>query len=146
MATDDDLSNEFKKMTAEELEDEEVFFAQEGAVLKKKSWFKSVSKGVMKRSGSLTRMFGSPRDGSSADIDAARLTKCMACRSELASDNGGIRIQDPSEATAVRSVLGLMIRQAGRQLLKGQNVMNVSFPIECCQPRSILEIAGTQAG
>lgn len=34
----------------------------------------------------------------------------------------------------------------GKNLLKGANVMNVSFPIQCCQPRTVMEIAATQGG
>ena len=70
----------------------------------------------------------------------------MACRSPAASVNGGIAIQDPNHATLCRSVLTLMIRQMGKNLLKGANVMNVSFPIQCCQPVTILEVAALQAG
>ena len=70
----------------------------------------------------------------------------MACRSPAASAHGGIAIQDPNHAKLCRSVLTLMIRQMGKNLLKGANVMNVSFPIQCCQPTTILEVAALQAG
>ena len=70
----------------------------------------------------------------------------LACRSAAASVNGGIAIQDPNHAKLCRSVLALMSRQMGKNLLKGANVMNVSFPIQCCQPTTILEVAALQAG
>jgi hypothetical protein len=54
--------------------------------------------------------------------------KVFACRSPLASVNGGVAIQDPNQAKVCRSVLSLMVRQMGKNLLKGGNVMNTSFP------------------
>eukprot|EP00292_Cryptomonas_paramecium_P006006 CAMPEP_0113693420 /NCGR_PEP_ID=MMETSP0038_2-20120614/19653_1 /TAXON_ID=2898 /ORGANISM="Cryptomonas paramecium" /LENGTH=391 /DNA_ID=CAMNT_0000615487 /DNA_START=59 /DNA_END=1230 /DNA_ORIENTATION=+ /assembly_acc=CAM_ASM_000170 len=76
----------------------------------------------------------------------AAVTAVMSCRSPAASQLGGIGIQDPNQAKLCRSVLALMIRQMGKNLLKGANVMNVSFPIQCCQPATILEVASYQAG
>jgi hypothetical protein len=54
--------------------------------------------------------------------------RVLSCRSPLASVNGGIAIQDPVQAKVCRSVLSLMVRQMGKNLLKGGNVMNTSFP------------------
>ena len=89
-------------------------------------------------------LWGKSKSEKSNEKEAAAAV--MACRSPAASANGGIAIQDPNHAKLCRSVLTLMIRQMGKNLLKGANVMNVSFPIQCCQPVTILEVAALQAG
>lgn len=140
--------DDFKALSPNDVDDEDKFYREnQGTESKKKGWFKNVGK-VMSQRGSLTRMFGGRgiSGSSEADSDAATRAKVMACRSNMASENGGIRIQDPAQATIVRSVLTLMLRQVGRNLFKGGNVMNVSFPIECCQPRTILEIGASAVG
>jgi hypothetical protein len=89
-------------------------------------------------------LWGKSKSEKSNDKEA--VAAVLACRSPAASVNGGIAIQDPNHAKLCRSVLTLMIRQMGKNLLKGANVMNVSFPIQCCQPVTILEVAALQAG
>ena len=102
---------------------------------KKRGWFGKIGKSL-----SWGRTKGLKIDEKSA------LAAVMACRSDSASQYGGMASQDPAQAKLVRSVLALMIRQMGKNLLKGANVMNVSFPIQCCQPGTILEVAALQAG
>jgi len=63
-----------------------------------------------------------------------------------APESRGVACSDPEHAKICRSVLSLMVSQMGRNLLTGGNVMNVSFPIQCCQPRTILEIGSLMAG
>mmetsp|Transcript_25916 Transcript_25916/g.62509 ORF Transcript_25916/g.62509 Transcript_25916/m.62509 type:complete len:438 (+) Transcript_25916:63-1376(+) len=147
----DTVAQEFKELDMTEDEEKDFFEKEEevekGVGKKKKTWLQSVHKGVMKRSSSFTGFFGGAKPSPGlADEENAVVQKVMSNRSPMASENGGVRIQDPTQATLVRSVLSLMLRQMGRQLLKGQNMMNVSFPIECCQPKSILEIAAMQGG
>jgi hypothetical protein len=128
---------------------------------KKRSWLGKMSK----------RLFKGWRPKSNDD-ETKKLI--MACRAPTASSVGGFAIQDPEHARLCRSVLTLMVRcdaselfqltyksvleqssvafeflqvrQMGKNLLKGANVMNVSFPIQCCQPRTVMEIAATQGG
>lgn len=69
-----------------------------------------------------------------------RVLQVMGCRSTMAAESGGIACQSAEDMRVCRSVLSLMIKQMGRNLLTGGNVMNVSFPIQCCQPKSLLEI------
>jgi hypothetical protein len=78
------------------------------------------------------------------DEDALALVQ--SCRAPYAYTSGGVAAQNPDDAKACRSVLSLMVRQMGRTLLQGGNVMSVSLPIQCCQPRTILEVAGAQPG
>lgn len=144
---EDDLSDDFKNL---DVDDEETFFEDnqdEPGVKKKKGWFhsvgKSLKKGGSKFSGILAR---SSSPTTSEDNDSKRKQKCMECRAPWASDNGGAKIPVAAEASALRTALSLMVRQAGRNILKGGGVMNVSFPSECCQPKTILELAGAAAG
>lgn len=144
---EEDVSEDFKNL---DIDDEDTFFEDkddEPESKKKRGWLhsvgKSLKKGGSKFSGILAR---SSSPTTSEDNDSKRRAKCMECRAPWASDNGGSKIPVASEASAVRSALSLMVRQAGRNLFKGGNIMNVSFPSECCQPKSILELAGAAAG
>mmetsp|Transcript_17499 Transcript_17499/g.27083 ORF Transcript_17499/g.27083 Transcript_17499/m.27083 type:complete len:430 (+) Transcript_17499:328-1617(+) len=131
------------QMALEDLPQEEVYEEAEDAADKKKgrSFFGKIGKGVYKRSTSFAKFFSGEKDQDTEDMKA----KIFACRSPYASKTGGMAIQDPEHAKLCRGVLGLMIKQMGRNLLQGQNVMNTSFPIQCCQPRTILEICAEQS-
>lgn len=110
--------------------------------INKRGWLSSVGKGIAKRS---SRMFGTSKQRATDDT-GDKVARVMGCRSPLAYKDGGIANIDPEMAKACRSVMSLMLRQMGKNLLKGGAVMNVSFPIQCCQPLTILEIAAKQAG
>uniref|UniRef100_A0A7S0EDB9 Oxysterol-binding protein n=1 Tax=Hanusia phi TaxID=3032 RepID=A0A7S0EDB9_9CRYP len=111
---------------------------------KKRSWLGKVGKGIYRRSVNLAKSSGLV-DTPASKEDQDLLNAVMSCRSPFAVKVGGVGIQNPEHAKACRSVLSLMISQMGRNLLSGGNVMNVSFPIQCCQPRTVLEI-GAQMG
>jgi len=107
---------------------------------KKRGWLGKMGKGLYKRTMNVMKSGGPSTEDE--DIKA----RVLACRSPYAVKDGGIGVQDPEHQKICRSVLSLMIKQMGRNLLTGGNVMNVSFPIQCCQPRTVLEIGACIAG
>mmetsp|Transcript_89282 Transcript_89282/g.133859 ORF Transcript_89282/g.133859 Transcript_89282/m.133859 type:complete len:435 (-) Transcript_89282:168-1472(-) len=112
---------------------------------KKRGWMSKVGKGLYRRAGSLAKTVGLVDAPASKEDEDIRATM-MTCRLPTAAANGGVAIQNPEHAKVCRSVLSLMISQMGRNLLKGGAVMNVSFPIQCCQPKTILEIGSLMGG
>ena len=70
--------------------------------------------------------------------------KIFECRHELAHKDGGLINTDHEGIAKSRSVLAEVVKQVGKQILRGQNLMSVSFPVRCCQPRTILECAAYQ--
>eukprot|EP00960_Hanusia_phi_P033181 750326-Hanusia_phi.AAC.3 len=146
-AVDDDLS----KLALDELQDdnqeeeEEVDEAETEGGKKQRSWLGRVGKGIYRRSVNLGKAAGLIGQETAEEVKELQ-AMIQSCRSPLAYKSGGVGSQDPSEVKACRSVLSMMLRQMGRTLLQGGNVMRVSFPIQCCLPSSILEIASQQAG
>jgi hypothetical protein len=153
-AVDADMASlAFSELPKEDNYESDEEEEEKGGAKKKRSWLGKMSK----------RLFKGWRPKSSDD-ETKKLI--MACRAPTASSIGGFAIQDPEHARLCRSVLTLMVRicyfqrtsqfctyncdlqvrQMGKNLLKGANVMNVSFPIQCCQPRTVMEIAATQGG
>ncbi|EKX40994.1 hypothetical protein GUITHDRAFT_96169 [Guillardia theta CCMP2712] len=79
------------------------------------------------------------------DSDVERLLeKVMKCRHKLAHPNGGLINTDYEGIKVSRSVVAEVVKQMGRKLLSGQNLLSVTFPVRCCQPRTILECAAYQ--
>jgi hypothetical protein len=80
--------------------------------------------------------------------DAARFQQLQLllsqCRHTLAHPKGGLINDDHAGITKSRGVLAEVVKQIGKKILRGQNVMGVSFPVRCCQPRTILECAAYQ--
>eukprot|EP00802_Teleaulax_amphioxeia_P007212 Tamp_07218.p1 GENE.Tamp_07218~~Tamp_07218.p1 ORF type:complete len:462 (-),score=85.12 Tamp_07218:1145-2530(-) len=80
--------------------------------------------------------------------DAARYQQLQLlitqCRHALAHPKGGLINDDYQGITKSRGVLAEVVKQIGKKILRGQNVMGVSFPVRCCQPRTILECAAYQ--
>ena len=107
---------------------------------KQRSWLGKVGKGLYRRASNLAR--GSATSQEDEDLRAA----IFACRHPKAAATGGVGCTEIEHQKICRSVLSLMISQMGRNLLTGGNVMNVSFPIQCCQPRTILEIGSLMGG
>ena len=107
-----------------------------GGPKKQRSWFGKMGKGLYRRT------IGGKKDKRPSDgrDDETVRALVMGCRAANASETGGVACQDPMEMRVCRSVLSLMVKQMGRNLLSGGNVMNVSFPIQCCAPRTVLEI------
>ena len=107
-----------------------------GGPKKQRSWFGKMGKGLYRRT------IGGKKDKRPSDgrDDGTVRALVMGCRAANASETGGVACQDPMEMRVCRSVLSLMVKQMGRNLLSGGNVMNVSFPIQCCAPRTVLEI------
>lgn len=104
---------------------------------KQRSWLGKVGKGLYRRT------IGGKKNASKADDgrdDGDVKALVMSCRSPMASESGGVACQSAEDMKVCRSVLSIMIKQMGRNLLTGGNVMNVSFPIQCCQPKTTLEI------
>mmetsp|Transcript_38151 Transcript_38151/g.89931 ORF Transcript_38151/g.89931 Transcript_38151/m.89931 type:complete len:438 (+) Transcript_38151:138-1451(+) len=143
----DQMDDNLEQMALEDLPKEEEYSSgnntEIGGEQKQRSWLGKIGKGLSKRTKNLGQGLGlvsAPL--SQEDEDTKAMVR--SCRSPFASEVGGIACQDPDESKLARSVLSMMIRQMGRNLLQGQNVMNTSFPIQCCQPRSLLEIAAEQ--
>ena len=111
---------------------------RDGGKKTQRSWLGKVGKGLYRRTiGGKKPNKDSAGDGrDDADVRAM----VLACRSPMASVSGGVACQSAEDMKVCRSVLSLMVRQMGRNLLTGGNVMNVSFPIQCCQPKTTLEI------
>jgi len=154
------VSDEMNKMALDELPQDNIFadnFDEDAeeedqpaemnpkGEKKQRSWLGKVGKGLYRRASNLAQAAGMGDAPMSKEEEDAK-NKVFACRSPYASTSGGVAIQDPAEAKACRSVLSLMVRQMGKSLLSKGNVMNTSFPIQCCQPRTILEIGATMAG
>mmetsp|Transcript_39699 Transcript_39699/g.77698 ORF Transcript_39699/g.77698 Transcript_39699/m.77698 type:complete len:448 (+) Transcript_39699:36-1379(+) len=116
-----------------------------GGDKKQRSWLGKVGKGLYRRTANLASSVGLVDAPMSKEEEDAK-NRVFACRSPYASVIGGVAIQDPAEAKVCRSVISLMVRSMGKSLLKGGNVMNTSFPIQCCQPKTILEIGSAMAG
>mmetsp|Transcript_28791 Transcript_28791/g.59015 ORF Transcript_28791/g.59015 Transcript_28791/m.59015 type:complete len:436 (-) Transcript_28791:489-1796(-) len=129
----------------DEYDEEDDDEALEAAGKKKRGWLGKVGKGLYRRAGSMAKAVGISAEAPSKEDDDIR-GMVMACRAPYAAANGGVAIQNPEHAKVCRSVLTIMISQMGRNLLKGGNVMNVSFPIQCCQPKTILEIGAAMGG
>jgi len=128
-------------MPAEPVDDDQEYFGENtgsGGKKKQSSWLGKLGKGISKRVGNVKAAL---TGGKPSAEDEEILAKIMACRHPFAVKEGGIGIQDPEEAKICRSVLSMMISSMGRKLLQGGNVMKTSFPIQCCQPRTILEVA-----
>jgi len=67
--------------------------------------------------------------------------KVSACRHPLAHPSGGLINTDYESIKVSRSVVAEVVKQIGKKLLNGQNLMSVTFPVRCCQPCTILECA-----
>jgi len=125
-------------MPEEPVDDDEEYIEQDTGKKKQRSWLGKLGKGISKRVGNVKAAL---TGGKPSAEDEEILVKVMACRHPFAVKEGGIGIQDPAEAKICRSVLSMMISSMGRTLLQGGNVMKTSFPIQCCQPCTILEVA-----
>jgi hypothetical protein len=146
MALDDlPQDNMFDDAFDEEEEDAGAKGGKNGEGKKQRSWLGKVGKGLYRRTANLASSVGLVDTPMTKEEEDTK-NKVFACRSPYASTTGGIAIQDPAEAKVCRSVISLMVRSMGKSLLKGGNVMNTSFPIQCCQPKTILEIGATMAG
>mmetsp|Transcript_19660 Transcript_19660/g.40028 ORF Transcript_19660/g.40028 Transcript_19660/m.40028 type:complete len:458 (+) Transcript_19660:237-1610(+) len=75
---------------------------------------------------------------------AKLIEKVAACRHPLAAPTGGLINEDHESIRVSRSVVAEVVKQIGKKLLGGQNLMSVTFPVRCCQPRTILECAAYQ--
>ena len=110
---------------------------EDGPQKKERSWLGKMGKGLYRRTVGGKKNAPKPSDGrDDGDVQAM----VMGCRHPEACDSGGVACQSKEDMQVCRSVLSLMVRQMGRNLLSGGNVMNVSFPIQCCQPKTTLEI------
>ena len=87
-----------------------------------------MAKGLYRRASNLARV------GAASDSDDAAICTCRLPKADI------------EDAKICRSVLSLMVSQMGRSLLTGGNVMNVSFPIQCCQPKTTMEIGSLTTG
>jgi len=106
---------------------------------KQRGWLGKMGKGLYRRTvGSKKEAAVVKTSDGRDDEDVKALV--LGCRSPMACESGGVACQSTEDMKACRSVLSLMIKQMGRNLLSGGNVMNVSFPIQCCQPKTTLEI------
>ena len=140
----DSLSEDLAVAALRELPDEEFYgnsddesiSEQTPSDTRKRSWLGKVGKGLYRRAvgGKKTATNGDGR----TDSDVQALV--LACRSPMACETGGVACHSAEDMRVCRSVLSLMVKQMGRNLLTGGNVMNVSFPIQCCQPKTTLEI------
>ena len=110
---------------------------EQGPQKKERSWLGKMGKGLYRRTVGGKKNTPAPSDGRD-DGDVRALV--MGCRSPMASETGGVACNSKEDMQVCRSVLSLMVRQMGRNLLSGGNVMNVSFPIQSCQPKTTLEI------
>jgi hypothetical protein len=124
------------------VDDDEEYVDEATGKKKQRSWLGKLGKGISKRAMNMAK---SVTGGTMTKDDHELLAMIMACRHPFAAKEGGIEVQDPNEAKIVKTVLSMMIRSMGRTLLQGGNVMKTSFPIQCCQPRSILEVTSCQA-
>lgn len=124
------------------VDDDEEYVDETTGKKKQRSWLGKIGKGISKRAQNMTKAL---TGGQMTAADEEALAYVMACRHPYAVKEGGIGIQNPEDARICRSVLSMMIKSMGRTLLQGGNVMKTSFPIQCCQPRTILEVASCQA-
>ena len=112
--------------------------------------------------------FKSKKGASVKDDSIKKLSaKIAACRHSLANPEGGIKNTDHEGIRISRSVVTEIVKQArnrstsfsrraasaepatcerqvGKSILSGKNLMSVTFPVRCCQPRTILECAAHQ--
>lgn len=143
LAASDNLADlGLEDMQDNPVDDDEEYVDEVTGKKKPRSWLGKIGKGISKRVGSVAK---SITGGQMTPADEDALAGVMACRHPYAVKEGGIGIQDQEEAKLCRAVLSMMIKSMGRTLLQGGNVMKTSFPIQCCQPRTILEIASCQA-
>lgn len=76
---------------------------------------------------------------------AERINKALKeCRHPMAHKSGGLINDDLEGIKMSRSVVAEIVRLVGKKLLQGENLMKVTFPVRCCQPRTILECAAYQ--
>jgi hypothetical protein len=58
-----------------------------------------------------------------------------------ASPNGGIKLENPETTQKMRNALKKLIYEVGRKILLGNfDLSQVSYPIECLEPRSVLDM------
>jgi hypothetical protein len=135
----EELSEEMAVASLNDLPQDDVYDGDESDITeigkKQRSWLGKMGKGLYRRT--IGGKKDTPRDGRS---DGEVKALVMACRSPMACESGGVVCQNPADQKVCRSILSLMIKQMGKNLLSGGNVMNVSFPIQCCQPKTVLEI------
>eukprot|EP00295_Goniomonas_pacifica_P017541 CAMPEP_0175845576 /NCGR_PEP_ID=MMETSP0107_2-20121207/22300_1 /TAXON_ID=195067 ORGANISM="Goniomonas pacifica, Strain CCMP1869" /NCGR_SAMPLE_ID=MMETSP0107_2 /ASSEMBLY_ACC=CAM_ASM_000203 /LENGTH=459 /DNA_ID=CAMNT_0017160147 /DNA_START=42 /DNA_END=1421 /DNA_ORIENTATION=+ len=73
------------------------------------------------------------------------MARIMATRREDAAQEGGIRCTDHKIIREQRSIVTEVIKQMGRNILKGKDLLYVTFPVRCSQPRSVLQIICNQS-
>ena len=142
-AASDDMADLGLEDMQDPVDDDEEYIDETSGKKKQRSWLGKIGKGISKRVNKATAVI---TGGVMTAEDNEALARVNACRHPFALKEGGIGIQDPNEAKLCRSVLSMMIKSMGRTLLQGGNVMKTSFPIQCCQPGTILEVACKQAG
>ncbi len=136
--SDELVMSAFGDLPNEDEYDDNQDSAKDSEKKSQRSWLGKVGKGLYRRTiGGAKKPKDSESDGrDDADVRAM----VLSCRSPMASESGGIACPSADDMKVCRSVLSLMVKQMGRNLLTGGNVMNVSFPIQCCQPKTTLEI------
>jgi len=107
---------------------------------KKRSMVKGIGKGIK----SLWRSASFRTGGDDKPAKERILNELARCRHPRAHKDGGLINDDLEGIKMSRSVVAEIVKLMGKKLLSGQNLMSVTFPVRCCQPRTILECAAYQ--
>ena len=109
---------------------------------KKKGWMSSaigwVGSGVSKVAGKLGLKNSTPHE------DAERLSAIMQTRHTNASPKGGMSCADQEVVKRQRLVAAEIVKQVGKNVIAGRDLLTVTFPVRSSAPISMIEYTSRQ--
>lgn len=114
----------------------------EDSSCRKKSWMSSamgwVGSGVSKVAGKLGLTNSTPRE------DPQRLASILQTRHHNASPKGGMSCADLEIVKRQREVAGEIVKQVGKNVIAGRDLLTVTFPVRSSAPISMIEYTSRQ--
>jgi hypothetical protein len=132
----DDVADMFSEVPDDEDAPEVVDVKQ------KKGWMSSamgwVGSGVSKVAGKLGLAKVTPQE------DPVRLSSILQSRHKDASLKGGMSCSDQEIVRRQREVAGEIVRQIGKNVIAGRDLLTVTFPVRSSAPISMIEYTSRQ--
>lgn len=111
-------------------------------VKQKKGWMSSamgwVGSGVSKVAGKLGLANATPHE------DPERLSAILRTRHSSASPKGGMSCSDQDIVKRQREVAGEIVKQVGKNVIAGRDLLTVTFPVRSSAPISMIEYTSRQ--
>ena len=109
---------------------------------KKKNWVSSalgwVGSSVSKVAGKLRLVSSTPSE------DPERLCTILQCRHKDASAKGGMSCADQDIVRRQREVAGEIVKQVGKNVIAGRDLLTITFPVRSSAPISMIEYTSRQ--